>query len=106
VRGKAAGRLDGFGAYVRDPLRGAPALNVDETPARAAGGLAWVHVACTRYLTLLHTGDRSADSIDAGGVLPGYQGIIVRDGRSRPGCATAVGSCRERQFSEGVAEPT
>jgi transposase len=80
VRGKAAGRLDGFGAYVRDLLRGAPALNVDETPARAAGGPAWVHVACTRYLTLLHTGDRSADSIDAGGVLPGHQGIIVRDG--------------------------
>jgi transposase len=28
----------------------------------------------------MHTGDRSADAIDAGGVLPGYQGIIVRDG--------------------------
>jgi hypothetical protein len=28
----------------------------------------------------LHTGDRSADAIDAGGVLPGYQGVIVRDG--------------------------
>jgi transposase len=39
-----------------------------------------VHLACTRYLTCLHTGDRSADAIDAGGVLPGYQGVIVRDG--------------------------
>jgi transposase len=28
----------------------------------------------------MHTGDRSADAIDAGGVLPGYQGVIVRDG--------------------------
>ena len=28
----------------------------------------------------MHTGDRSADAIDAGGVLPGYGGIIVRDG--------------------------
>jgi transposase len=28
----------------------------------------------------MHTGDRSAEAIDAGGVLPGYQGIIVRDG--------------------------
>jgi transposase len=28
----------------------------------------------------MHTGDRSADTIDAGGVLPGYRGVIVRDG--------------------------
>ena len=28
----------------------------------------------------MHTGDRSADAIDAGGVLPGYAGVIVRDG--------------------------
>jgi transposase len=80
VRGKAAGGLEGFVDHVRELLRRVPALNVDETPTRAAGGLVYVHVACTRYLTLLHTGDRSAASIDAGGVLPGYSGIIVRDG--------------------------
>jgi transposase len=28
----------------------------------------------------MHTGDRSADAIDAGQVLPGYSGVIVRDG--------------------------
>jgi transposase len=39
-----------------------------------------VHLACTRYLTVLHTGSRSAEAIDAGGVLPGYAGVIVRDG--------------------------
>jgi transposase len=39
-----------------------------------------VHLACTPFLTRMHTGDRSADAIDAGGVLPGYAGIIVRDG--------------------------
>ena len=39
-----------------------------------------MHLACTRYLTCMHTGDRSADAINAGGVLPGYQGVIVRDG--------------------------
>jgi transposase len=39
-----------------------------------------VHLACTAYLTLMHTGDRSAGAIDAGGVLPGYAGVIVRDG--------------------------
>ena len=82
VRGKAAALVEasGFAAAVRDLLRAAPALHADETPARAAGGLRYVHLACTRYLTWMHTGDRSADAIDAGGVLPGYQGIVVRDG--------------------------
>ncbi|GAA3444960.1 hypothetical protein Pve01_68720 [Planomonospora venezuelensis] len=39
-----------------------------------------MHVACTRYLTLMHIGGRSADAIDGGRVLPGCTGIIVRDG--------------------------
>jgi transposase len=55
-------------------------VHADETPARAAGGTRYVHLACTAYLTCMHTGDRSADAIDAGGVLPGYSGVIVRDG--------------------------
>ena len=57
-------------------------MHADETPARAAGGMRYVHLACTAYLTHMHTGDRSAAAIDAGGVLPGYAGIIVRDGYS------------------------
>jgi transposase len=82
IRGKAAGLIEasGWADQVRDLLRQAQALHVDETPARAAGGLRYVHLACTRYLTLMHTGGRSGDDIDAGGVLPGYTGIIVRDG--------------------------
>lgn len=82
VRGKAAALLEagGFVARVRELLRCSPAVHADETPARASGKLAYVHVACTRYLTLMHTGGRSADDIDAGGVLPGYTGVIVRDG--------------------------
>jgi transposase len=51
-----------------------------EFPPAAAGRTRYVHLACTRYLTCMHTGDRSADAIDAGGVLPGYAGVIVRDG--------------------------
>jgi transposase len=52
----------------------------DETPARAAGHVHYAHVACTEFLTAMHTGGRSAEDIDAGGVLPGYTGTIVRDG--------------------------
>ena len=80
VRGKAAARLDPFMARVRELLRAAGVLYADETPARAASGLRYLHVACTGYLTAMHAGDRSAASIDAGGVLPGYGGVIVRYG--------------------------
>jgi Transposase IS66 family len=61
-------------------LKTAPAVHADETPARAAGGTRYVHLTCTRYLTCMHTGDRSAEAIHADGVLPGYTGVIVRDG--------------------------
>ena len=82
IRGRAAALVEasGFMDRVRELLKTAPAVHADETPARAAGGNRYVHLACTRYLTCLHTGDRSAEAIDAGGVLPGYQGVIVRDG--------------------------
>ncbi len=65
-------------------------MHADETPARAAGGTRYVHLACTRYLTCMHTGDRSAEAIDAGGVLPGYQGVIVRDGYAGYGHLTSA----------------
>jgi len=65
---------------VRALLRQAGVLYADETPARAAGELHYVHIACTEFLTALHTGGRSAQDIDAGGVLPGYTETIVRDG--------------------------
>ena len=82
VRAKAAALVEssGFMDLVRDLLRQAEAVHADETPARAAGGMRYVHLACTQWLTHMHTGDRSADAVDAGGVLPGYQGILVRDG--------------------------
>jgi transposase len=45
-----------------------------------AGRWGYVHVACTDTLTLFHVGGRSAADVDAGGVLPGFTGTIVRDG--------------------------
>ena len=80
VRGKAARRLGPFMSRVRELLGVVPVLYADETPARAAGGLHYVHVACTEFLTAMHTGDRTKEAIDAGGILPGYAGTIVRDG--------------------------
>jgi transposase len=82
VRAKAATLIEdsGFMDRIRELLRAAPAIHADETPARAAGGARYVHVACTTYLTHMHTGGRSAEAIDAGQILPGYSGVIVRDG--------------------------
>jgi transposase len=82
IRAKAAALTEdsGFMDRVRELLKSAAAVHADETPARAAGGIRYVHLACTAYLTHMHTGDRSADAIDSGGVLPGYEGVIVRDG--------------------------
>ena len=82
IRAKAAAlvKASGFMQRVRELLKAAPAVHADETPARAASGTRYIHLACTAYLTHLHTGDRSAEAIDAGGALPGYAGIIVRDG--------------------------
>ena len=38
----------------------------------------------------MHTGNRSAEAIDAGGVLPGYEGVIVRDGYAGYGHLTSA----------------
>jgi transposase len=92
IRGRAAALVEasGFTDRVRELLKTAPAVHADETPARAAGGTRYLHLACTRYLTCMHTGDRSAEAIDAGQVLPGYQGIIVRDGYAGYGHLTSA----------------
>jgi transposase len=91
IRGRAARRLEKtFLGHMRALLISAPVLHVDETPGRAAGSLSYVHVACTEYLTLTHVGDRSAATIDAGGVLTEFTGVLVRDGYAGYEHLTAV----------------
>jgi transposase len=81
VRGRAATLLEtGFLPHLQALLPTAGVLHADETTGRAAGALAYVHVACTEYLTLMHVGGRSSDDIDAGGVLPKFTGTLMRDG--------------------------
>jgi transposase len=81
VRGRAARLLEqAFLPRVRELLGTVGVLHADETPARVQGGLEYVHIAATEWLTALHTGGRSKTDIDNGAVLPGYPGVIVRDG--------------------------
>ena len=81
VRHRAAVTLTTrFLPRVRALLASAPVLHADETTGRAAGKLSYVHVACTEYLTVMHVGGRTKGDIDAGGVLPEFTGVLVRDG--------------------------
>lgn len=79
----AAGELGQFTAVVHEALRGAPVAHFDETGARIAGKLWWVHVACTDALTAYHRASgRGKDSMNQGGVLPGFAGVGIHDGLS------------------------
>jgi transposase len=81
LRAQAARLLEErFGPHVRALIAAAPVAHADETTARAAGALTYLHVACTRFLTAMHVGDRTKDAIDAGGVWPAFTGVLVRDG--------------------------
>jgi transposase len=81
VRGRAARLLETtFLPHVRTLIAAAAVAHADETTARADGRLRYLHVACTDYLTVMHVGDRSAETIDGGGVWPSFTGVLVRDG--------------------------
>lgn len=84
VRAQAARLLEagGFLDRVRDLIKSAPVAHADETTARAQGALRYLHIACTQYLTVMHAGDRTGESIDAGGIWPAFTGVLVRDGYS------------------------
>jgi transposase len=78
---QAAGGLTEFDEQLRRLLNKARVVNFDETGARIAGRLGWVHSASTEQLTryTMHA-KRGVEAIDAAGVLPGFAGIAVHDG--------------------------
>ncbi len=76
----AAGGLAGFAAQARRVLADAEVLHVDETGARVAGRLHWVHSASTplwSYLTV--DAKRGKVAMDTAGVLPTFGGVAVHD---------------------------
>ena len=73
--------LEEFVEAVRWQLAAAPVAHFDETGARVAGRLHWVHLASTSLLTLLSAHrKRGKQAMDQGGVLPGFAGVAVHDG--------------------------
>jgi transposase len=80
---QAAQGLGGFVERVCDLLRRAQVAHFDQTGARVAGRLHWVHSASTPLHSwfTVHP-KRGVVAMDAAGVLPGFSGVAVHDGWS------------------------
>jgi transposase len=77
----AAEGLCDFDERLRGLLADAPVCHFDETGARIAGRLGWVHSASTEKLTRYTThARRGSEAIDDAGVLPGFRGVAIHDG--------------------------
>ena len=80
VKAAADGLCD-FDERLRALLAQAPVCHFDETGARIAGRLGWVHSASTEKLTRYTThARRGSEAIDHAGVLPAFTGVAVHDG--------------------------
>jgi transposase len=83
VVAEGARGLGGFVECVREQLAAAPVAHVDETGARVAGRLHWVHSVSTATLSLFTVhAKRGKVAMDAAGVLPSFGGVAVHDGWS------------------------
>ena len=84
LRGRAAAltRDGGFCDAIKGLLASARVVHAGRDVRPRCGGTTFAHVACTEHLTVMHTGDRSAATIDDGGVLPhlGPEQALIRDG--------------------------
>jgi len=78
---QAAAGLTEFDEQLRGLLSKAPVVHFDETGARIAGRLGWVHSASTEELTRYTSHEkRGVIAMDAAGVLGDFQGVAVHDG--------------------------
>lgn len=106
---EGAAGLGGFVDRVREQLTGAEVAHFDETGARVAGRLHWVHSASTPLLSLFTVHPkRGVVAMDAAGVLPGFGGVAVHDGWSPywryPKATHALCAAHLLRELEGIAE--
>ena len=80
VAAAAAGLTD-FDELLKDLLTHGEVCHFDETGARIAGRLGWIHSASTQKLTRYSAHQRrGSEAIDDAGVLPVFAGVAVHDG--------------------------
>ena len=106
---QAATGLTDFDERLRELLVGAPVAHFDETGARIAGRLGWVHSASTEALTRYTAHSRrGGEAIDAAGILPGFAGVAVHDGwapyRNYEGCDHGLCNIHHLRELEAAAE--
>jgi len=108
VTAAAAGLCD-FDERLRGLLTAAPVAHFDETGARIAGRLGWVHSASTDTLTRYTAhARRGSEAIDAADVLPGFEGVAVHDGwapyRNYRGCDHGLCNIHHLRELQAAAE--
>lgn len=106
---RAAAGLTEFDERLRELLVAAEVAHFDETGARIAGRLGWVHSASTDTLTRYTAhARRGSEAIDAAGVLPGFEGVAVHDGwapyRNYPGCEHGLCNIHHLRELQAAAE--
>ncbi len=81
ITAEGAAGLGGFAEQVRAQLARAEVAHFDESGARVAGRLHWVHSASDARLSwfVVHP-KRGAEAMQDAGVLPGFGGVAVHDG--------------------------
>ncbi len=95
-----AGELVGAEVLIKEGLREAAVLGVDETNLRVSKRQDWVHVSSTDRLTLLvHDRRRGTQAISGIDILSRYEGVCVHDGFSS---YDRYGQCRHAQCNAHI----
>ena len=77
---KTHGNLEPFEIAITQALSKSPVLHVDESGARTAGKLHWLHVASTEFLTFYGIHEkRGTEAMDSFGILPRFNGYLIHD---------------------------
>lgn len=106
---RAAAGLTEFDERLRELLVAAEVAHFDETGARIAGRLGWVHSASTDTLTryTVHA-RRGGEAIDAAAILTDFGGVAVHDGwapyRNYGGCEHALCNIHHLRELQAAAE--
>jgi len=102
LAGEAAGGLVGFLGEVRERLRRAAVVHVDETPDQVRTDTWWFHVVANEaYTYLVASPTRGRAAPDEAGVLTDFAGLMVHDLKGPETCLSGL----TRHDATGQARP-